>query len=315
MNAKKFSTTLLFMTLFFTMLAGRAKADVAGTFKMHELSGSYALTCEAQAALRHGNILPAHFPGQPPEFRNDSEELVVYSPYLTAEQRQTVERLIASVPAYALPIAWRGGAVYVFTRHSIVEAVPALTVEKDWFQDFGLYMQVERRLYVPFEKGEGLTWKRGHRGYTVYRWVPSKRDQFRVINHETGHMIDEMLGAYSLDSKGEDGQYRLSNRPDYLAATRSDLSRLTSPHSPLSLQKIRKLGYYMPPRFNGIRIGAQPTEQRARREVFAELWAEVHGYDKNQLSRAYPDTFEVVKIFADFLKAQDAAAPVQCKLN
>lgn len=310
MNSKHF--LILALMAFFTLSATRAQADMAATFNMAELSRSYALSCEDQAALRHGNILPPHFSGRPKEFLNESESLVVYSPSLTTEERQMAERLFASIPAYALPIAYRGGMVYVFTRHAIVEAVPALTVEKTWFEDFGVYMQVERRLYVPFEKGEGLMWKWwGHRGYTARRWVRSQREPFRVINHETGHMIDEMLGAYSLGSLGEDGQYRLSNRPDYLAATKSDLARLTSKDSPLSIEKIHKLGYYMPRRFNGVRLGIQ-DDQRAHREVFAELWAEVHGHDKNKLSIAYPEAFKVVKMFADFVKAQDAAAPVKC---
>ncbi|MEZ0225238.1 MAG: hypothetical protein ACAH83_11835 [Alphaproteobacteria bacterium] len=310
MNAKKF-VTLLTLALFLATFAGGARAEIADTFNMTELSRTYALSCAEQAALRHENILPSWFSGRPPEFRNDAESLVVYSPHLTGKERETAERLVASIPAYALPIAYRGGVAYVFTRRAIVEAVPALAVEKTWFADYGVYMQVERRLYVPFEKGESLTWIRGHRGYTARHWTPSTRDHFRVINHETGHMIDEMLGAYSLDAQGEDGQYRLSNRPDYRAATRADLARLTSPDSPLSIEKIRKLGYYMPRTFNGKRIGIQ-DEQRARREVFAELWAEAQGHDKNKLSIAYPQTFSFIKLLADFLKAQDAAAPVRC---
>jgi hypothetical protein len=311
MTAKDF--LILALIAFVTLSAGGARAEMADTFDMARLSRSYALSCEDQAALRHANILPPYFPVQPPEFRNDAEFLVIYSPHLTTRQRETAARLFASIPAYALPIAYRGGAVYVFTRRAIVEAVPALAVEKTWFEDFGLYMQAERRLYVPFEKGESLMWRRGDGGYTARRWAPSKRDQFRVINHETGHMIDEMLGEYSRDSLGEDGQRRLSNRPDYLAATRADLARLASKDRPLSLEKIRKLGYYMPRVFDGVRIGIQ-YEQRARREVFAELWAEVQGHTKNKLSRVYPQTFAFVQSLADFLKAQDEGAPIKCKL-
>jgi hypothetical protein len=126
-------------------------------------------------------------------------------------------------------------------------------------------------------------------------------------------MVDEMLGAYSLDAKGEDGQVRLSNRPDYLAATKADLSRLASAKRPVSLARIHKLGYYMPHDFKGVRLGIQ-TEQRARREVFAELWAETQGYNSNKLYEAYPETFRLVKEIAAFLKKQDAAAPVHCKI-
>jgi len=311
MNARK-PGILLIITLFMTMLAGRAKAEIAATFNMQELSRSYALSCEEQAARRHANIPPPYFPGRPREFRNEPDALAVYSPYLTGPERETAQRLFASVPKYALPIAWRGGAVYVFTRRSIVEAVPALAVEDNWFEDFGLYMEVERRLYLPFEKGEGIK-KKPDGTYAARRFVPSRRDPFRIINHETGHMIDSMLGEYSLNSRGEDGKYRLSNRPDFLAAMRADLARLASGNRPISIERIRKLGYYMPRAFEGVKLGGiQPTEQRARREVFAELWAEVQGYNSNLLYRAYPDTFKAVKAIADFLKAQDAAAPLRC---
>ncbi len=59
----------------------------------------------------------------------------------------------------------------------------------------------------------------------------------------------------------------------------------------------------------------QPSLQRARREIFAELWAEVQGYDSNKISRAYPSAFKIVKQFDDFLKAQYDAAPEQCVLQ
>lgn len=303
----------LFISFFVAGLPHRAQAALADTFNMKELSRDYALSCKDQAAMRHANLLPPYFPGRPAAFLNERETLALYSPQLTAAERRNAEKLFASVPAYALPMAWRGGAVYVFVRHGIVEAVPALSVEDNWFQDYGLYMEVERRLYLPFEKGEGLH-RKADGTYAARKWIVTKRDQFRVINHETGHMIDNMLGGYSLDAKGEDGQFRLSNRPDYVAAVKADLARLASSKRQITLQKIHKLGYYMPVEFDGVRMGIQP-EQRARREVFAELWAENQGYSSNKLSTAYPSAFNVVKRFAAFLKAQDAAAPVHCKLE
>ncbi len=303
------------VVLFLMFPPSRASAEIAATFDMKDLSSSYALSCTAQAAVRHSHIPPPYFPGRPKKFRNDSESLVIYSPYLTVQERRTAQRLFASVPKYALPIAWRGGVVYVFVRRSIVEAVPALATEDSWFADSGLYMAVERRLYVPFEKGEDIV-KEPDGTYAAQRFVPSQREPFRIINHETGHMIDSMLGEYSLDSRGDDGESRLSNRPDFLAALGIDWGRLASGKSPLSIEQIRKLGYYMPREYNGVDLGGvQATEQRARREIFAELWAEVHGHNSNRLYRAYPETFKVVKRIADFLKAQDAASPVHCKLR
>jgi len=291
--------------------AAPARAEVSATLDMNALSRGYQMACEGQAAMRHENILPPEFPGRPREFNNDKEALVIYSPHLTAEQRKKAEKLFASVPTYALPVIWRGGGVYVFTRRAIVEAVPALAVERGWFNDHGLYLDSERRLYIPFEKGEALQRKGGK--YVARRFVPSEREPFRIINHETGHMIDSMLGAFSLNSKGEDGKTRLTNSPGFLAAFNADLSRLASKKRQISIEKIRKLGYYMPHSYKGVRLGIQP-DQRARREVFAELWAEVHGHGKSELRIAYPDTFQMVKAIVNFLQEQDKAAPARCPL-
>lgn len=312
MNPKKLLISFI-VTMFLAAYASRARADLAATFNMEELSRSYTQSCEAQAAQRHANILPPYFPGRPPAFQNGPEALVIYSPYLTAPERRTAQKLFDSIPKYALPIAWRGGAVYVFTRRGIVEAVPALAVERDWFADFGLYMEVERRLYVPFEKGEGFR-RKADGAWVARHWVQSQREPFRVINHETGHMVDNMLGEYSMDSKGEDGKFRLSNRPDYVAAFDADIARLASRDRQIPIERIHKLGYYMPREFKGVRLGIQ-EEQRARREVFAELWTEVQGHNSNKLYEAYPNAYQVVKGFAEFLKAQDAAAPPHCRFN
>ena len=301
----------LIILLFSMMLATPAQADIPTSFKSDALSKSYTLPCDQQAAKRKANIAPAYFPGRPAEFTNEWHALVVYSPHLTAQQRKKAETLFKSVPAYALPLAWRGGAVYVFTRRGLVEAVPALGVEREWFKDIGLYMEVERRLYLPFEKGEGLRMKRDGK-YVAQRYVASTREPFRIINHETGHMVDSLLGAYSIDGIGDDGKYRLSNRADFMAAFNVDLTSLTSKGGPLTAPQIKKLGYYMPPTFNGRRLGIQATEQRARREVFAELWAEAHGHGKSKLNIAYPETFALVKSFIAFLKAQDEAAALHC---
>lgn len=306
---------LFVLPLLLLACAGPARADIGATFDAEKLSASYALSCDEQAVRRRANIPPPYFPGRPQEFRNEAEALVLYSPHLTAQQRRKAEQLFASLPGYVLPIAYRGGAVFVFARRSIVEAVPGLAVEDNWFQDFGLYMAVERRLYLPFEKGEGI--RKGADGkYVAQRFVPSRREQFRIINHETGHLVDSLLGEYSANSAGEDGESRLSNRADFLAALRADLARLASGKGALTKAEIRKLGYYMPGDFEGVSLGGiQPTAQRARREVFAELWAEAHGYDSNKLSRAYPDTFKIVKNIRDFLKVQHQAAPAHCEFQ
>lgn len=286
--------------------------DIAGTFDTKALTEHFALSCAAQADMRARNILPPHFGGRPPEFQNKERALVIYSPHLSGKQRTTSEELFASVPPHVLAIAYRGGATYVFARRSVVEAVPGLAVEDSWFGDTGLYMAVERRLYIPFERGERV-YKNTDGMYKARRFTPSLRDPFRITNHESGHLIDDLLGNYSKDSKGADGDDRMSNRADFQKALNVDLRRLTSGARTISDAEIRRMGYYMPREFQGVPLGGiQSSVERVRREIYAELWAEVQGYDSNRLSTAYPDTFAVLKSHNDYLKGLYNAAPVQC---
>src|ERR1700722_12949384 len=100
---------LAIVTLLLSTFAGVARADIADTFNMKELGRSYAMSCPEQAARRHENLAPPYFPGRPQAFLNPSDALVIYSPQLTAEERGKAGKLFASLPSYALPIAWRGG--------------------------------------------------------------------------------------------------------------------------------------------------------------------------------------------------------------
>lgn len=309
----------LILVLFGLGISAPAQADISqnleSSFDMPALSASYALPCDQRARTRATAIPPPHFPGRPAVFSNEAQSLVVYSPYLSPAQRATAERLIASVPAHVLPLAYVQGAVYVFTRRSIVEAVPALAVEDSWFGDFGLYMAVERRLYFSFEKGDGLT-RQPDGTYQAQRFIPSQREPFRIINHETGHLVDSLVGEYSRHSRGDDGDSRLSNRVDFITALRSDFARLAAGQSSLSQTRIKRLGYYMPRHFEGVAFGGlHLSEQRARREIFAELWAEAQGYDSNKISRAYPDAFTMVKAINQFLKTQYEAGAGLCEVR
>ena len=290
--------------------SGAQAQDIASTFNVAKLRAAYALSCPAQREMRLQNIPPPHFEGRPQAFANPDNALVIYSPYFTAQQRKLAEKLFASVPPYALPIADRGGAVYVFTRRSLVEAVPGLAVEDSWFEDYGLYMAVEKRLYMPFEKGVNIR-RQSDGTYAARHYVPSQREPFRIINHETGHLIDALLGVYSLDSANDEGESRLSNRADFQKALRHDLGALLKRN--MSAAQTQRLGYYLPYKYEGMTLGgAQRSEQRVRREIFAELWAETQGYDSNNLSDAYPRTFQVVKKIMEFLKDQHERAPHTC---
>lgn len=260
--------------------------------------------------MRLENMPPPFFKGRPPSFANPDNGLVIYSPYFTPRQRDLAGKLFASVPPYVLPIAYRGGAVYVFTRRSLVEAVPGLAVEDGWFEDYGLYMAVEKRLFIPFEKGVNVRRQRNG-NYAAQYYTPSQREPFRIVHHETGHMVDALLGAYSLDSADGTGESRLSNRADFQQALRHDLEAIQKNN--LSSAETRRLGYYLPYQYEDMTFGGmQKDEQRARREIFAELWAQTQGYDSHRLSETYPRAYHIVEKIMIFLRDQHKYAPHIC---
>jgi len=278
------------------------KRDLSPGFDVAALQAQMALSCAEQQALRQSNILPPSFIGTPPAFENPAAALVINSPHLRPAQIKTAKDLFPAVPEHVRAYAYRGGGTYVFVRRGVVEAVPALRDDISYFSYAGLYLAVDRRLFVPFEKGDALMIS-GDCKYVAKRWTPSHREQFRIVNHESGHMIDDLIGDFSADSLGDDGDHRLSNRADFMKAYESDLRRLTGAGNTVPQAEITRMGYYLPVEFEGKRLGGvRDTPNRGRREVFAELWAEVQGYDSNRLSTAFPDAYITVKEINDFLK-------------
>ena len=288
------------------------KRDLSPSFNVAAMQAQMALSCTDQQALRRSNMLPPYFPGTPPAFENGAAAFVINSPHLRPGQLKTAKDLFPSVPEHVRGFGYRGGATYVFVRRGIVEAGPALREETAYFSDSGLYMAVDRRLFVPFEKGDALV-KGADGKYTAKRWTVSHREPFRIVNHESGHMVADLVGDFSKDALGDDNDHRLSNRPDFVKAYEADLRRLTSRANKVPRSEIVRMGYYLPVAFEGKPLGGQrDTPNRARREVFAELWAEVQGYDSNRLSTAFPDAYITIKEINDFLKDLHDRRAVRC---
>lgn len=312
-----FASAAILPLLFLAVIAARDPAwaqnrpAIAATFNDAALRAEMALSCTAQTDLRRRNLLPPYFSGTPAAFDNKDGKLALYSPLFTAAQRKKAEELFASVPDHVRAFGFRAGAAYIFSRRGIVEPVPGLSQDRDYYSDTGLYMAVQRTVFVPFERGHVVRGRDGKLSAT--RWEASLREPFRITNHESGHMIDDLVGDFSLNSQGTDGDHRLSNRADFLAAMNEDLRRLTGPYNKLSRREIQRLGYYLPDKFEGRTIGGMRADaNRARREVFAELWAEAQGYDSNRLSAAYPSAYASVRAINDYLKNLHDSRPVRC---
>jgi hypothetical protein len=282
---------------------------VASSFDVSGLQALLSQDCETQAATRQKNIR-RHY-RMSSEFDLVNAPLMVFSPHLRTFQHVRANKLAYSLPQHAISFLYPMGGTFVFTRRGIVEALPVFEGDKDYYSDVGLYLAVQRSVYVPFEKAYNIVVKQGRvsPGY----WGDSHRDPARILTHESGHMIDDLLGDFSKSSRGADGDDRLSNRADFMAAYERDLDRLISQQNVVSAKEVHRLGYYLPGSHKGVKLGGIRNDaQRGRREVFAELWAEVHGHRSNNLSQIYTDSFKIVHSINAFLKDQVSQSPQKC---
>jgi hypothetical protein len=280
---------------------------MAATFNVAALERNFPGTCDARTDLRRQNMRAPFLPGTPGYFLPRGTEFVLESELLTRSEKDKAKLLFSVVPQHVKDLAYSQGAIYMMPRHGIAEPVPGLADDPGYYNDLGLYIALERRAYIPFENATVTQGKDGK--ITARNWRPTERDQTRMINHESGHMIDDLLGQYSNDATGANGDKRLTNRPDFLAAFEADLRRIKRNHIDYGWR-----GYYFPKEYKGIKVGGmQEDEQRARREAFAEMWAEAQGYSDHNMSRYYPATFRIVKSYSDFLKAEARKQQAQCR--
>lgn len=296
---------------FMALPAARASGpELAATFNMKALNDLQSLSCEARTAERLKNRLPPFDPKPPEAFAAEGPRFLVKTPTMKPRRDREADRLFEELGDHIKDIAYAGGAVYVFPR-VIAESNPGLASDPGYYNDAGLYIAVERRVYVPFDRA---VISRGKGGITVRGYQDSSRDRARMINHESGHMIDDRLGSFSLsENTGPDGAQRLSNRKDFREAFARDMDALVASRRYRDGDVARR-GYYLPASYKGTAIGgARDDEQRARREVFAELWAEANGHAQNRLSEIYPRSYKTVAAFNGLLKDLHEKAPVKCR--
>ena len=285
---------------------GNKKPDIADSFNRVALEQDFSKTCQMRQDMRRTNLRPPYAKNAPDDFRHKDTELVLLSSKLTKQQRDKAKRLFDNLPDHVRDIVYMQGGTYIMPRHSVVEAMPFLKDDPGYYKDSGLYVHLDRRVYAPFERGVAIKGKDGK--VYVVRWLDSGRNMDGLVKHETGHMLDDLLGNYNLDSTGSNGDQRLTNRKDFMDAFERDLDSLSRKICrTVSERTIRLMGYYFPTEHKGKKIGGirEPDElgaQRNRREVFAELWAEAQGKRLNGLSRYYPRTFAVIKEIDNHLR-------------
>jgi hypothetical protein len=71
--------------------------------------------------------------------------------------------------------------------------------------------------------------------------------------------------------------------------------------------------YYLPASYNGVDVGGMHHDpKRARREVFAELWASINSKSTKRLPEIYPRTYAFVQSVNTVLVDLHDQAPMRC---
>ena len=292
-----------------------AQNNISTTFNREALTALYATQCDARVAMRRENVVPPFDAETPDYLRVKDSEFVLSSTQMSRMQNRRIKAMYNGLSDHIKDIAYMRGVAYVFPRRTMIEALPSLRDEPGYNNDHGLYFQ--RRIYLPFDTAQTRTDKNGK--IHVVKYIPSVRNQPHVLNHESGHMADDILGFYSLDQGGPDGEARLTNRSDYVDAYTRDLTRLVNNRSAYA-GDIARLAYFLPREFEGKHLGGarHPSTdkdenlRRSRREVFAELWAHANGYTDKGIASVMTESYAVVKKYNDFLKDLHKTAPVKC---
>lgn len=288
--------------------AGADPQSFQSTFNMDALRSLYAMSCDERMQERKRNLLPPEDEETPAIFHLSNSEFMKVSPHLKSTQKSNAAIVFLNLSNHIKDFVYMHGLVYIAPR-IVAEARPDLGGDRGFYNDLGLYMTKERRAYIPFTRAK-TTSKFANGKFYVTEYVDSPRDRSRMITHETGHAIDDILGHYSRVVYEE---RRLTERRDFNDAFNRDMNALAMIKNVSSNENIMRRGYYLPVEYRGVYIGGlRDDAKRNRREVFAELWAEINSKSPHKLSEIYPRTYDFVRQVDGLLHDLHDKAPVQC---
>lgn len=284
--------------------------DISYEFNLGAVTQSYKTSCEAREKMRDFRILEPANLDTPYYFQTHGSGIALLSPALDEKERAEAEELIGSIPPHIFDLIYSKGGVFVFTRDSLLEAVPQYgenTDSKDLagnpFADryIGLYRSSERRMFVTY-----YIYKEDEESGVPFL-TPVVDNKKSTTHHEIGHFMDHMLGEISLSSwldptrrlsvyaDSYNMSYpRYSDSEEFKTAYYADLDKLAARAPDLDL---KRYNHYLPQSHQGVDLqGEHKTMDRARSEAFAELWSEAQGaYDSTPLRSFFPETFRLIE--------------------
>jgi len=265
-------------------------------FNRQAVTEIYGSTCAEREADRKRNIRPSSARRTAPEFRRGGSDLVIFSRELTAEHKNAAQDAVNSLPRHVMDLFYPLGGVAIFTEKTLTEALTGYRNQRvagrfAYLTDYvGLYLPDERRVLTTFNMAEAED-KNKDGVAEIKRYTEVTHSRMRNFHHEVGHFIDYMVG----------GSERISNSAEFTRRITLDLNRLVE--SRPSSSEIGHLSYFLPRNHNGAALyGSKPSVQSIRKEVFAELWAEVQGHGLTNIEKVFPHSFAFVQALNQDLK-------------
>lgn len=242
--------------------------------------------CYEKQEMRDDNVRRHVFRDTPDAFKKKGNDLVIMSPRLSDSQVREANRLVADIPDHLQDLFYMHGGVWVFTRDSLVEALPrygdSRFEDDDGINPFyesysGLYIDNERRLYMPFNIGDVRTKTVNGEEVKDVRYYPLRTNKYRTLHHEYGHFLDSILGLEYTEREHRGRTHHFVETDAFKEAFDKDMRAL---HSKIRRGEINReaYSYFLPATYGGEAYGGEHTDLiRAKKELLAGVWAELMG--------------------------------------
>lgn len=294
--------------------------DLSTIFNRAALENNYSRSCEEKSGMRAGQVEPPSQESTPDAFQQRLTRTTYYSPSLTDEHRAEAATISASMEDFQENLFFMHGGTWVFTEHSLVEALPEYddVVKTDpstgditsypYYEDYvGLYRNHERRLYVTFSIGDVTT---SQEDGTIVKSIAFRdvaAPAQSTADHEYGHFLDHIIGTYYLQGSAENAD-RFSSTDLFQQAYLEDVAHIIAGGYSTS-----DISYYLPTHFANEAAGGDHEDiGRARKEAFAELWSEATGTGDQSIQNRFPRSFALTQEIQNILQDSHQENATQC---
>lgn len=300
---------------------------ISSIFNYNALESDISLRCDDKTILRSQRA-------EKPRSRNTEIQgkssqgdlflpsLVHRSPRLTEDNQNKVREILDTIPAHQKDLFFTNGGTWVFTEHTLVEALPEYDnhsktdpdtgdVSYPYYESYvGVYIHGEKRVYVTFNLADVSVFKQDNQIIKSIGYRPPRNDLTGTAHHEIGHFFNYLIAERYMQLQTPDGQTAgsVSESAQFDEAYKADVQDLLQKSKDDPDLDLTRLSYYLTEEYEQTQLGGDhETLSRAKSEALAELWSEISGYGDNNIRDIFPRSYLVLTdIDLELQKAYEA---------